>query len=120
MATNALALYSTASPNAVSTALTSNMPRASAPMRQRSRTSAGAAARAAGLRSFTAISPALRGGQLLEHGASMLVVVEHVVAGTGRRQQHHVARVRELPRGVDDFVERRSEASQRHRALEIG
>ena len=37
--------------------------------------------------------------------APLLVVLEHVVAGAGRRQQHRVARLREPARGGDHLVE---------------
>jgi hypothetical protein len=86
-ATSALALYSTANPNATSTAVTSNSARASIPMRQRSRVPA----MVCGTHDAPSRASSARG-----MSAFLVSCVEHVIAGTRRREQHDITRRAEV------------------------
>ena len=91
------------------------------PMRQRSRTCAAETAPRASARRSRSIDvdPPSAAASCLNIAATLLVVVEHVVAGTGGRQQHRVARPRECARAREHLVERRSEPLDRHDTGEV-
>src|SRR5690606_31917268 len=102
----ALALYTITSPNESSKTVSSRSSGASQPYPSRER---GGASGAAPQTATAAVSrdtahPLER--QLLEAAAALLVVVEHVVARAGRRQQHGIARLRERARARDRLLER--------------
>src|SRR5690349_16979587 len=134
MATNALALYSTASPNASSTELTRTSPCASGPMRHRVRRLlpvsaregvSNASSRSALPAVTTTLLPSMprrapcrgrlpfialtRRDEPFELTAPLFIVLEHVVARTRRRQQDDVTRRRQPPCCSEDLREGRAE-----------
>ena len=77
-------------------------------MRQRSRTRAAACTRTRGIAAAVTPSrppPPELCRELLEDASALFVIVEHVVAGAGRREEHGVARSRDLARSREHFLE---------------